>query len=330
MKNKKFPYGGLPRSLIFEIHKFVLDLRKKQNLGQRTLARKVKERFNVDFSESTISGWIHRNIVPYANEKTQFKSKPIPSKRQLVNFYLNKNLSASKIAKQFNVSTIIAINWLKYHNIKVRSHLESMNTSAIKKELREKSLTIPKKDYSKLTKEKAYLFGVLAGDGFIDKRTIRFEIKKDVDFIEEFSKCLEEVYGIKYNYKYYAPRDSYVLYATSEIICKDLLNYGDFRTFSWRIPFVISNSKNMSLIGAYLKGLYDSEGSVTKYNVTFSSDSKKGIFGVKSLLEKLGINSKIALYQDKHYSLRISKKENLQKFKKLVGFTIKRKMERLK
>jgi len=203
MKNKNFPYNGLSRSVILEIHKFVLDLRKKQNFGQRKLARKVKEQFKVNISENTISGWVHRHIVPYANEKTQFKPKPLPSKKQLSNLYIHKSLSASKIAKQFNVSTIIAINWLRHHNIQLRSHLESMNTKIIKKELREKSLTIPKKDYSKLTKEKAYLFGVLAGDGFIDKRTIRFEIKKDIEFIEEFSRCLESVYGIKYNFKYF-------------------------------------------------------------------------------------------------------------------------------
>lgn len=74
----------------------------------------------------------------------------------------------------------------------------------------------------------------------------------------------------------------------------------------------------------------DSEGHVVKYSITLSSNSKIGVKGVSSLLSKLNINSKIGCYKKGHYSLTITHKDNLTKFKKLVGFSIKRKAERLK
>ncbi len=328
-KNMKF-YEGLNPEVIIKIHNFVSELRKNEGLGQRKLARRVKGKFKVEFSENTISGWIHNNLIPYANEKTQFKPKPIPPKEELGRLYLNKKLSASTLAKKFEVSPIIVINWLRHYNLKVRSHLESMNTRIIKRELRNKQLTTPTKNYRPLTPEKAYILGVLAGDGFINRRLIRLEIRRDTEFIEKFSNCLKRVYGIKYTYYYYKLRNSYILHATSEIICEDLLNYGDFRTNSWKVPKKILESRDRLIQKEYVKGLYDSEGSAGKYLVTFSSNSKEGIGGLKVLLENLGIISRIRKIKPIHYGLFISKRENLEKFKKEIGFVMQRKMEKLR
>lgn len=322
-------YKELPKNLILNIHKFVLDKRKNKTIGQRNLMREVKKKFNVNISENTISGWIHRNITPFENENTQFKAKPIPKKSKLINLYKNQGLSASEIAKIFNVSTITVINWLNKHGIKPRSHIQSMNTNKIKKILRTKKLIIPTNNYSKLTPEKAYVLGVLAGDGYINKKFLQLEIRRDKEFIAEFSRCLEKVYGIKYNFKYREPRNTYVLYAASEVICKDLLKFGNFKTFSWRAPSLVLKSRDKKLIKMYLRGLFDSEGSISKRDLTFSSVSKRGIMDVQSLLARLDINSRISLNRKKYYYLRLYS-NCINKFRSEVGFTIKRKMERLK
>jgi len=205
-----------------------------------------------------------------------------------------------------------------------------MNTPLIKNILKKQKIIIPlKKNYKKLTKEKAYILGVLAGDGYVDKNIIKLEIRRDIDFIKEFANCLYQVYGSKYTYYYYPLRNSYIIYAASQIIYEDLLKYGDFRTKTWKGPKIIMNSNKTDIISKYLNGLYDSEGSPSKYKISFSSDSKNGIIGVHRLLNKLNIQSRLYKLDKAHKTLEIMRKPYRIKFRELIGFSIKRKMDRL-
>jgi transcriptional regulator with XRE-family HTH domain len=279
-------------------------------------------------SESTISGWIHKKLVPFANERTQFKPKKICSKKILYNLYIKKGLSASKIAEKMNVSTAVLINWLRKKNIKARSQLESMNTANIKNILSEMKLKKPTKEYKNLTPEKAYILGVLCGDGYIDNKSIRLEIRKDEEFIKLFTKCLERTYGIKYKYAYKKKRNTFLFSISAKILCKDLLKYGSCRTESWKVPKEILNSKNKNIIIGFLRGIYDSEGSIGKYTINLTSVSTEGLADLLIMLRKVGIESKIRKYQ--YPIIYISQKKNLRLFKDLIGFTIKRKMTKLK
>ena len=228
-------------------------------------------------------------------------------------------MSASTIALRYHVSTSIVINWLRFYHIPLRTHRISMNTLPLKRKLREQHLIHPNKRHSALTPEKAYILGVLAGDGHINSKFIRFEIRYDHEFIEEFLRCMHSVYGIRYSYYYYAPRNSYITYIPSQLICQDLLRYGDFRTYTWKIPKIIDSSHKKSILGSYLRGLYDSEGSVGRYDILFTSVSRHGAYGVKRLLTKLSIPSKIRPWRQRHrkkvyYTLRIGRKMYLKKF----------------
>ncbi len=323
------PYNNLPKERVMQIYSFVINKRKEENIGQRKLARLVEKEFNINIHENTISNWIYSNKIPFGNEKTQFKSLSKPAKEELHYLYIKEKLSAQRIAQKYKVSTAILINWLRFYNIPIRTHKESMNTSIIKEELSQKKLKKPTKRFNKIIPEKAYIFGVLCGDAHINKMSIRFEIRRDKDFIEEFSKCFEIVYGLKYNYHYYEKRNSYVLYISSKIICSDLLKEGDFRTFVWRIPKDILESKNELIISSFLRGFYDSEGSASKYCISASSSNNEGIKEVSLLLEKLGIKNKIIQTKRKHYVVNITGKERIKLFKERIGFTIKRKMERI-
>src|SRR3989344_3126772 len=321
-------YNGISKELILEVHKFASDLRRKKNFGQRTISEKIKNNFKVNISESTISGWIHKNKIPYAQEETQFKPKPIPKKGILLDLYVKRNISSSSIAKRFNVSTIIVINWLKNYGIKVRTHKESMNTENIKKELANLKFKKPtKKNYRILNKYKSYLLGVLCGDGYINAKRFRLEIRKDEEFIKRFSDCIKKVYGIKYSYKHNKNRDTLILDVSSGMISKDLLKYGDFKTFSWRVPKRVLESNNKKIILNYLKGLYDSEGSISGYVVNFTSSSYNGLVDISKLLNKLNIKNTIK--KQKYSNLYITGKRNLKLFRDLIGFTIKRKMIKL-
>lgn len=327
-KNKYKLYGGFSRGLVLKIHNFVMKVRKEEQLGQTNITRKIKEKFGIAFSENTISGWIHRKIVPYDQEKTQFKSKPIPSRKTLYKLYVKRGLSASKIAPKFNVSIATTIDWLKRRGIEARNHTQSMNTLSIKEELRNKRLTRPVKSYNRLTHEKAYILGVLCGDAYIDKNVTKLEIKKDIDFIKEFAKCFEEVYGIKYKYYYYPRRDSYILYVTSQIISKDLMSYGCFRTLDWKIPREILKKHNKKIAASFLRGLYDSEGSVSQYVIKLTCKNKVALEEVSALLLKMDIKNTVKHYE-KYSTVWICNKPNRIKFKNKIGFIIKRKNDKL-
>lgn len=319
-------YKNISKNLILEIHQFALNVRKEREFGQRRINREIKKKFNINISENTVSGWIHKKLIPFANEKTQFKPKPIPPRKVLYNLYITQKLSASTIAKKFRVSTIIVINWLNKYNVKTRTHTESMNTYKIKEELANLRLKRPTKKHENLSSEKSYILGVLCGDGYIDKKVIRLEIRKDEEFIKEFSECIEKVYGLKYEYKYYKKRNTFVLAISNMTMCKDLNKYGNFRTKTWNVPLEILNS-NKEVMAKFLKGFYDSEGSVTKYSISLASINKKGILEISRLLKRLNIKSKVKNYN--YPTILIGRRENIMLFKEGVGFTIKRKQERL-
>ncbi len=321
-------YNALPKNKVLEIYSFVMK-KREEGFGQRTLSRMVKERFNKKISENTIAGWIFYEKIPFGNERTQFKPLPKPSKKELYELYIRQKQSAQNLAKTYSVSTIIVINWLRSYNINPRTHLESMNTPGIKEELKEKRLRRPTKDFSKLTPEKAYLLGVLCGDGHIRPGAIRLEIRYDEEFIKRFTECLNTVYGLDFRYKYYEKKNSFVMSITSEIISKDLLRYGRFGTFEWSVPKDILKSSDTDIISNFLKGMYDSEGSVCRSAITLGSVSKRGIDGMGKLLKLLGIKSKVSIYKEKYYYLYIFRKERFKIYREKIGFTIKRKQEKL-
>lgn len=318
-------YNGIPKEKVIEAYRYAVNLRKNnKKLGQRSIQRKIKENLGIEIIEGTLSGWIYRKIVPFAQEKTQFKPKPIPPKVELHEGYAKNKISAQRLAKKYKVSTIILINWLRHYNLPVRTHRESMNTPLIKEELRKLKLIYPTKDYKILTPEKSYILGVLCGDGFIGENSIRMEIRRDVEFIDKFTKAIKSVYGIECKCHYYKPRNSYVIQINNKIIAQDLGTYGKFKSFEWYIPKEILDSENREIIINFLKGVYDSDGYIVRYNVGLTCASKKGVEGIKYLLAKLGIDSK--LYKSrKYFVVRIGKKQNLRKFRDLINFTIKRK-----
>jgi intein-encoded DNA endonuclease-like protein len=177
--------------------------------------------------------------------------------------------------------------------------------------------------------EKAYIIGVLCGDACINNKVVRFEIRKDEDFIKNFSDCFEKVYGLKYYYYHYKKRNSYVLYISSQIICSDLLGYGNFKTFTWRTPKEILESKDELIISSFLRGFCDSEGSVSKYCITVSSANRLGLKDVRLLLIKSGINNKVRKTKEGYYVITITGRERLKIFKEKIGFSIKRKMDKI-
>ncbi len=321
-------YNGLQRENVLEIHSFVMRKRRELYYGQRKLAKLVEETFGVKISENTIANWIFLKVFPFANEKTQFTAKPRPLKKELYNLYTKQMGSAQTLAKKYNVSTVTFINWLRAVGISPRTHTESMNTESLKHQLREKKLKRPTKPFNKMTPEKAYIFGVLCGDGYISKMLVRLEIRYDEDFIKTFVHCFEKVYGLKHNYRYYKPKNTLVTEINSMIIAQDLATYGNFRTTTWSVPSEIIKSNDERVIGSFLRGYYDSEGTVSRSTISCSSINQRGLRQIQQLLLKLGIRTTLSSYENCSVVF-IFRKGRFRIFKDKVGFSIKRKLERV-
>lgn len=97
----------------------------------------------------------------------------------------------------------------------------------------------------KLTKDKAYILGVLCGDGYV---TTNYRLGLnvcDLDFIKEFNKCIKLVYGLtlkikernrrKTNFKS-NPKVQYCVLLASKNVYFDLIRYGSFKSEDWIIP----------------------------------------------------------------------------------------------
>ena len=321
-------YSKLSEKEKLKVYRFAMKLRKT-GLGQNRISSKIREKLNIHVSPSTVSGWVYFSKVPGENKKTWFKPKPVPKRRELYRLYVKEGRSAMEIAKKFGVSDTTVRKWLKELNIPLRNLKEAMNTKHIKLILRQKKLAKPTKNFKRLTEDKAYILGVLCGDATITPKFVRMEIRNDEEFIKKFAKCFENVYGIKYDYCFYSKRRSFVLYVTSLIICQDLLKYGKFGCYDWKIPKSIFRCKDEDIISSFIQGFFDSEGTVGHYSISASSVNETGLTMIKRLLSKIGINSTIKSYRKKYKAIYISGKQNLKKFKEKINFSILRKKNKL-
>jgi intein-encoded DNA endonuclease-like protein len=199
------------------------------------------------------------------------------------------------------------------------------------------------KSARKLTPAKAYLLGILAGDGYIAKnegssRTVGLAAT-DKEFVKAFASFLKRVYRECVKVAKYANITSerakpvYRAELHSTEIAKDLYSYGvSFARDEWRIPEAIVRARP-NVKGAYLRGFFDSEGTVyagrrsRKYIAAFSTNPA-GLGGVERILRSLGIQCRVRFERD-CYKLLISGRRNLRRFAELVNFTIRRKKRKL-
>jgi len=90
-----------------------------------------------------------------------------------------------------------------------------------------------------------------------------------------------------------------------------------------RVPNFIFNQE-YDIICEFLKGCFDGDGYVSKGSVEFTSVSKNLLSGITKLLEMLGIRFSFS----KKHTIRICRND-LEKFKKLIGFTENKKRKML-
>ena len=199
---------------------------------------------------------------------------------------------------------------------------------------------------------KAYIIGVLCGDGclYLGKKVKHgpnsYDPKvklssTDQDFVEAFRKSLLEAYNYhasinrgkptlrRKNGKIYNCKPVFTCCACTWMIYKDLARYGNFRTYTWRVPEEIKNN-NEKIIGMFLRGFFDSEGSIAfnkkAGNLRASTKNKEGMLEISALLHQLGMVNTVRPTKKGETVVRV-----LLQYSKIfllkVGFSIKRKQK---
>jgi len=296
-------------------------------LGQRRIAKLLKLGLDRDIPEATVAGWIYSNSRPFAQEETQFKPKPKPGTVSFLREYVEQKRSTRELAVRYHVADATVKRWLTEYGLTVRKHCEAMRMPRVRAILRQKRLITPKTGFERMSTEKAYVLGVLCGDGYAWGSRVSLEIRKDEEFIREFVRCLEAVYGPQPAHSYYKPKRTFKFEANKELMGKDLMRYGPFFTREWEVPRGVARKREWYV--AFLRGFFDSEGSVGKYSISALSANHMGLRQVGGLLGKLGIKTR--LYRTREYlTLYVIHRKNLLMYYQMVGFTILRKIEKLR
>ena len=198
-----------------------------------------------------------------------------------------------------------------------------------------------------------YVMGLLAGDGSISRTNFGgFDIKLfniHNQILKDFCLLCNEVLGVQPPYS--KDRNGVPYYRFHSKIFGNLLDKfgvpsGD-KSHNIRISETLSKLPN-NLLAYYLRGIFDTDGSCMEgkgkrgSRIEFSSASKEFVEGLQILLHRFGIISKIRekrphesfiqgrkVKSGRNYVLEISGRENLEAFKRYIGFGLTEKAEKL-
>ncbi|MDD5650367.1 MAG: LAGLIDADG family homing endonuclease [Candidatus Nanoarchaeia archaeon] len=200
---------------------------------------------------------------------------------------------------------------------------------------------IPKKS-RKLTDIKAYILGVLCGDGYISTNYRLGLDVCDLDFIQEFNKGLKKIYGLSLKIKlknretnFGKGKPIYCGMLVSKNVCLDLLNYTSFKTKEWEVPKEILENKNLKIKSNFIRGLFDSEGTIRLRRKGFAclqvcSGNIKPLLVIKEILEKDFDICMHTAFRKNLLVLHAYSYKDIKNFSDKIGFVIGRKKNLLK
>lgn len=198
---------------------------------------------------------------------------------------------------------------------------------------------------NELTNNKARLLGFVIGDGYVAKNGFVSFVNSNKNILDDFENIIKEEFNVKVT-KHLKPR--------TEIGTKDCWDYRvhgkayHYLKRMLKVKLKVSEIiflSNKKIKGNFLKGLYSTDGSISKRGngnvVTFYSISKELCDGVKLLLLEFGINARVyetklkgSPHNPNHsytmFSVLISKHRNIKKFYKEIGFIDNKRQKRLK
>jgi len=183
-----------------------------------------------------------------------------------------------------------------------------------------------------MTSELAYILGVMFGDGYCSGVC---QIKLgviDKDFRDYFSQVINRWLGIAPKLHEYRRRGR--LYYEAHFNSIDVRDFIYEFLRKEKIPEEIIQSKNEMIKCMFIRGFFDSEGSVIMNKLRTVKAANKNLDVLKSIKEmliRIGFNpERIVGYRNPNGVHAICLYgDNIKLFKEKIGFSIKRKMERL-
>ncbi|PIN88631.1 hypothetical protein COU61_04115, partial [Candidatus Pacearchaeota archaeon CG10_big_fil_rev_8_21_14_0_10_35_13] len=237
-----------------------------------------------------------------------------------------KGLSLSRISK-FRYNSIPLKEFFclaKKVGLKIPDTLKVTDSTG-----RSKPVTVPRFFNGELS----YIVGAMLGDGHLgDRRGHGSEVVfSDLSYKsnrDNFMNKMMSVFGIKMSYNTQKGLVSYNS-ALSVILTKLGIPKGNKASII-RVPKPVFFSSN-ECIHNFIKGIFDSDGSAGKYNISISSVSKKFIEDLKWLFLRIGIPGRVErrknggminnrrIKESVIYSLRFSGRTNLERFLRLCS-----------
>lgn len=230
-----------------EIELMVID---KYNTG--LTCRKIAKELNL--VHGTISTILKRNgIAPrlYNRSKLSFDNE-----KELINLYLIKPESLSKISKKYNVSLSCIRNALIKNNVKIREKLGSNRIYS----LDETFFDVIN------TEEKAYILGFLYADGYNNGKS-GFVLNlqyRDKEILEKIKKCLK--YTGPLGLAKVTKHKQSVLFISSKKLSQRLTELGCHRKKSLNLLFPNESIISESFLTHFIRGYMDGDGCIRTDN----------------------------------------------------------------
>ncbi|MEM2896178.1 MAG: LAGLIDADG family homing endonuclease [Candidatus Bathyarchaeia archaeon] len=172
------------------------------------------------------------------------------------------------------------------------------------------------------------LLGYILGDGSWDHNAGYVSvIDKDEKNLEIYGRLVEDVFGFKPRIKPKKKDGNLKELSLPSFIAKLILSIDSnffVRSPQRRVPYIV-HKVTLSKLAAFLRGLYDAEGSVGHHSIVLTSTSKDLIEVVKLLLLRFGIISwtdeaNLPLTNNLGYQLVITHPPSIKKFKTKISF----------
>jgi transposase len=164
-------------------HEVVINLYKTQSLRQ---IAKI-----YDVNADTIRRILKQNNITLSRKGGRPSILSDDIKKEISDNYENNIISTVELAKEYSVNSETIRNVLLHNNIKLRDRHDALKFKT-------------SFSFKEMTKEKAFLLGLIYGDGSISKRKCYISITSgDLDLLEKSQKILGEKFKIKRVNNYY-------------------------------------------------------------------------------------------------------------------------------
>jgi transcriptional regulator with XRE-family HTH domain len=216
----------------------------------------------------------------------------------------------------------------RYASVSKQTTLEKANSAA--SILNRKRISLQRG----LSPEKAYILGTAGpGDGYVGYDELELKVI-DKEFAAYFASCIRKVYGVDCKIIKIMPKRkgqsvSFSVRLTRKSAVEDVRKYArHWKEGDWEMPEKIKNAR-MKIKSAYLRAIFDSQShvSVKKKEIVMYLSNLNGLKEIKRLLGTMRIESSVS---DHTNILRISRRENVERFSEKIGYVINRKRTALK